>query len=240
MEEIGVEGACVAVVQDGEVLMAEGFGWADRDNAVPMTAEYALPIGSSSKAFTATGVMMLAAEGKLDIDAPVRNYMPKFGLGDPDARDVTARDMLCHRTGLPRHDLFWITWRDIERSDLIFNRVRHLKANKPFRTKWEYNNHMFAAAGQLIEEVSGQPWEEFTIERIFKPLGMNSSFFWQDTPKDAKQPVLYKDVDDKRVPTDTEQTIAVGPAGAIRATITDMAQWLKFNLAKARSARSSC
>jgi len=234
LEEVGVEGAAVAIVKDGEVILAEAYGFADRENNIPLTIEHALPIGSSSKAFTATGVMMLASEGKLDIDKPIRDYMPRFSLDDPTARDVTTRDILCHRTGLPRHDLFWITWPDVGRDDLIFNRLRHLKANKPFRSKWEYNNHMFAAAGKLIEELSQQSWEDFTRERIFKPLGMTSSFFWQDKPTDIKQPVLYKDEDGKRVPCVSENVPALGPAGSIRATITDMAQWLKFNLAKGK------
>ena len=234
LEEMGVEGAAVAVVKDGEVLLAEGYGYADRENNVALTAEYAFPIGSSSKAFTATGVMMLAAEGKLDIDKPVRDYMPRFGLDDPAAIDVTARDLLCHRTGLPRHDLFWITWPDVERDDLIFNRVRHFKANKTFRSKWEYNNHMYAAAGRLIEEVSGKSWEDFTRERIFAPLEMTSSFFWQDDRTDIKQPVLYKDQDGKRVPCETERVTAMGPAGSIRAPIADMANWLLFNLSRGK------
>ena len=239
LEEIGVEGAVVTIVKDGEVLLSEGYGYADRDKSIPMTTEYALPIGSSSKAFTATGVMMLASEGKLDIDKPVREYMPRFSLDDPVARDVTARDLLCHRTGLPRHDLFWITWPDIDRDDLVYNRQRYLKANKTFRSKWEYSNHMFAAAGKLIEEISQKSWEDFTRERIFAPLGMNSSFFWQDDRSDIKQPVLYKDKDGKRVPCDSERVTALGPAGSIRSTIGDMAQWLKFNLAKGKAGENA-
>ena len=234
LEVIGGEGVAVAIVKDGEVILAEGYGYADRDNEIPMTADTAMPIGSSSKAFTSTGVMMLASEGKLDIDRPVREYMPRFNLDDPAAYAVTTRDMLCHRTGLPRHDLLWITWPDVERDDLIYNRLEHLKANKPFRTKWEYNNHMFAAAGKLIEELSGISWEEFTKERIFAPLGMTSSFFWQDERPDIKQSVLYKDEDGKRVPCKTERVPALGPAGSIRSTVTDMAQWLKFNLARGK------
>jgi len=234
LKEIGAEGVSIAVVKDGETLLAESYGFADRDNKVKLTSEFALPIGSSSKAFTATGVMMLASDGKLDIDKPVRDYMPRFALDDPETRDVTARDLLCHRTGLPRHDLFWITWPDVDRDDLVYNRHRYLKANKPFRSKWEYNNHMFAAAGKLIEEVSGMSWEEFTRERIFAPLGMKSSFFWQDERSDIKQPVFYKDQGRRRVPCESEKATALGPAGAIRASITDMAQWLKFNLAKGK------
>jgi CubicO group peptidase (beta-lactamase class C family) len=234
LEEVGVEGATVAIVKDGEVILAEAYGYADRENNIAMTKEYALPIGSSSKAFTALGVMMLASEGKLDIDKPVREYMPRFCLEDPAARDVTARDLLCHRTGLPRHDLFWITWPGVERDDLVYNRHRHLKANKTFRSKWEYNNHMYAAAGKLIEEITQKSWEDFTRERIFKPLGMTSSFFWQDDPSDIKQSVLYKDKDGKRTPCESERVTALGPAGSIRATITDMARWLKFNLARGK------
>jgi CubicO group peptidase (beta-lactamase class C family) len=234
METLCAEGAAVAVLKDGEVLLAEGYGFADKENNVPLTNEYALPIGSSSKAFTATGLMMLAGEGKIDIDKPVREYMPRFGLKDHGAGEATARDLLCHRTGVPRHDLFWITWEDIGRDELIYQRLKHFQPNKPFRSLWQYNNHMYAAIGKLIEELSGKSWEEFTRERIFKPLGMTSSFFWQDEPDNIKQPVLYKNKDGQNIPCRTERVTAMGPAGSIRSTVTDMAQWLKFNLAKGK------
>lgn len=234
LEAFHVEGTAIAVVKDGETIFLEGIGLADRERNVPMTPDHVLPIASTSKAFTATGVALLVDEGKIDLDLPVREYMPDFALKDPVASDaVTARDLLCHRTGLPRHDLLWITWQDIPRDELVFKRVRHLPPNQSFRNVWQYQNHMYAAAGCLTERVSGKSWENFTRERIFQPLNMKSSAFGQDG-LNPTQPysVLYKEnkqgVNEICKP---ESVACVGPAGDIQSTARDMAEWVKFNLA---------
>jgi CubicO group peptidase (beta-lactamase class C family) len=233
LETFKVEGAAVAVVKDGETVLLDGFGWADKDKKTAMTADHVLPIASTSKAFTATGVALLADEGKLDLDTPVREYMPDFGLSDPVASNaVTARDLLCHRTGLPRHDLLWITWEDIPRDELIFKRVRHLPASKSFRSEWQYQNHMYAAAGCLTERLSGMSWEDFVRARIFKPLGMTASSFGQDERDPAQAyAVLYnKNKADESEECQPESVACVGPAGSIRSTARDMEKWLRFNL----------
>ncbi|MDR3120918.1 MAG: serine hydrolase [Clostridiales bacterium] len=231
-----VPGVAVAVVKDGETILAEGYGLANIEAAENMTAEHVMPIGSSSKAFTATGAAMLVSEGKLALDTPVRAYMPRFSLSDPvAAQSATTRDLLCHRTGLPRHDLLWITWPDVERDELMFERLPHLGASAPFRSIWQYNNHMFGVAGRLIAELTGKSWETFTRERLFAPLGMRKSSFWQDAPDgEQKYATLYKEKDGAAAPCATECVPAVGPAGAIRSTVNDMARWLKFNLARGK------
>lgn len=234
IKAFGVEGTAIAVVKDGKTVLLDGFGFADRDKKVKMTADHVLPIASTSKTFTATSVAMLADEGKLDLDSPVREYMPDFALNDAVASNaVTARDLLCHRTGLPRHDLLWITWEDIPRDELVFKRIRHLPANKSFRSVWQYQNHMYAAAGCLVERISGKSWEDFVSERIFAPLGMKSSSFGQDKNDPAQKfSVLYKqDKEKKNVECKPESVACVGPAGSIRSTARDMAEWLKFHLA---------
>ena len=233
LETMKLEGVSIAVVKDGETIVLDGFGYADRDKKIPMTGDHVLPIASTSKAFTATSVALLADEGKLDIDLPVREYMPDFALYDPIASNaVTARDLLCHRTGMPRHDLLWITWEDIPRDELVFKRLRHLPNNKSFRSVWQYQNHMYAAAGCLVERLSGKSWEDFVRERIFSPLGMKSSSFGQDMkdPSLAFSVLYKKDKDGKNEECQPESVACVGPAGSIRSTARDMAEWLKFNL----------
>lgn len=242
LEAFQVEGVSAAVIKEGETILLDGFGYADRDKQLPMTAGHVLPIASTSKAFTATSVALLADEGKLDLDRPVREYMPGFGLKDPAANnEVTARDLLCHRTGLPRHDLLWITWPDIPRDDLIFERVRHLPPNKPFRSVWQYQNHMYAAAGCLVERISGKSWEDFVRARIFEPLNMKTSSFGQDE-KDPAQAfsVLYKkNKEGKNEECQPESVACVGPAGSIRSTARDMVEWLKFNLSGGKAGETA-
>ncbi|GHU74917.1 penicillin-binding protein [Clostridia bacterium] len=236
LQLMNVAGAAVSIIEDGEVVFSGGYGYADTDKQIPMTADTVLPIGSSSKAFTATAVMSLSADKKLDIDKPVREYMPSFALHDPIAsQHATTRDLLCHRTGMPRHDLLWISWKDAERAELVEKRLPHLKENKSFRSKWEYNNYMFAAAGLLIEKITGQSWEDYVSEKIFKPLGMNDTS--PMTPLEGK-PVaqLYRINKETQAnePIASMPLKAIGPAGSIQSTASDMAQWIKFNLNKGK------
>lgn len=238
LETMKVEGVAIAVVKDGETILLDGFGFADRDKNSPMTCDHVIPIASTSKAFTATSVALVADEGKLDLDTPVREYMPDFALYDPIASNaVTARDLLCHRTGLPRHDLLWITWEDIPRDELVFKRLRHLPNSKSFRSVWQYQNHMYAAAGCLVERLSGKSWEDFVRERIFSPLGMKASAFGQDDRDPSRDySILYKkNKDKKNEECEPESVVCVGPAGSIRSTARDMAEWLKFNLSGGKS-----
>ena len=109
MADWKVPGAALAVVQDGKVALVEGFGQRDLDANLPVTPATQFLIGSITKSFTATAVALLHNEGRLDWTKPVRDHMPEFRLHDAVATDrVTVRDLLCHQTGLPRHDWVWM------------------------------------------------------------------------------------------------------------------------------------
>ena len=238
LKEMNVEGFSVSIVKDAETIYTGGFGFADSGTKEKMTDGHIMPIGSSSKAFTATGAIMLADEGKVDLDAPVREFMPRFRLSDPEASaSATLRDLLCHRTGLPRHDLLWICWGEVSRDELIFKALPHLPSSKSFRSVWQYQNFMYAASGCAIEKLSGKSWEDFTRERIFVPLAMGESAFLTDDRESGKRySVLYKpDKDGKNEPCVPEKAQMIGPAGSIASNARDMAQWLKFNLAKGKA-----
>jgi CubicO group peptidase (beta-lactamase class C family) len=240
MERMNVPGAAVAVVENGKPVFSKAFGYANLTRKKALKEEHLLPIGSSSKAFTATAVVMLAADGALDLDAPIRNYMPEFELFDPFAsREATPRDLLCHRTGLPRHEPMWMDWSDMRRDDLIKNRLKHLKPNKPFRSLWQYQNHMFVALGYLIERVSGKPWEDFVVKRIFKPLGISDySFRYPDKDPEGRYAKLYTP-DDEGVNRVNEplRFDAMGPAGSIILPIGELSKWLAFNLSGGKAGR---
>ncbi|WP_202710349.1 serine hydrolase [Sporosalibacterium faouarense] len=233
MTELNVPGAQVAIVKDGEVIYSEAFGYANLDKKILMTKEHILPIGSSSKSFTATAAVMLANDGKLDLDEPIRTYMPEFKLYDSIATyQATPRDLLCHRTGIPRHDLMWFNWNDLERKDLALNRISHLKNSIPFRSGWQYQNQMFAMIGYLIEKISGKTWEEFVEEKIFEPLGIKEYSFQIPYPDNSgKYARLYTPNKDG-VNEENEPLVidALGPAGSINTTIDELAKWIIFNL----------
>ena len=242
MKRLNVPGASIAVTKGGKLLFSKAFGYADLEKQVKMETTTLLPIGSSSKSFTAAAAVMLAGDGKLDLDKPIRTYMPEFDLADPiAAREATARDLLCHRTGLPRHDLMWIDWDGLTRKELVEKRIRHLQPSKPFRSAWQYQNHMFATMGYLIERVSGKPWEDFVRDRIFKPLGINSYGFKADY-ESAKQSYarLYSPDDDKVNKENPPLLIdAIGPAGSIHSTAEQVAKYVRFMLNKGKAGKKA-
>lgn len=233
MVEMNVPGAQVAIVQHGEVIYSKAFGYANLEREIPLTPGHILPIGSSSKSFTATAIAMLVHDGKLDFDTPIRTYMPEFELADPVATlQATPRDLLCHRTGLPRHDMMWFNRNDLDRKDLAENLIRHLPANTPFRSRWQYQNPMYAVLGHLIERVSGLPWERFIEERIFAPLGIQEYSFRIPYPDESgKYASLYtpdgEGVNQENVPLIID---AMGPAGSINLPADELAKWVAFNL----------
>ena len=225
-----IPGLSIAVVQDGKVIYAKGFGFRDVENKLPVTTDTLFAIGSVSKSFTSLIFGTLNDEGKVEWDSPVRTYLPTFQIDDPIATDhATPRDLFSHRTGLPGHDLIWYS-SNFSRED-IYNRLKYLKSNKGFRAGYEYCNLMIMTMGYLEGHVANTSWEDLVSTRIFQPLGMNeSNFSVVDSQKssDFAQPYsLKKDVVTK-VPF--KNIDAIGPAGSINSSINDMSHYLIFQL----------
>lgn len=230
-----VPGLAVAIVKDGEVVFAQGFGKRDVEHNLDVTPRTIFPIGSATKAFTTMSLALLSDQGKLDWDRPVKEYIPTFKLYDTFATErMTPRDLVCHRSGLPRHDLMWYG-SPFSRKE-IFDRLQYLEPSKDFRTIWQYQNLMYMTAGYLVEQVSGQSWEDFVKEHIFEQLGMSSSIF--DTTQaqqtaDFSLPYRKKDDEARLMPFYGEQW-AVGPAGSIVSCIDDMSKWIQLHLKKGK------
>jgi CubicO group peptidase (beta-lactamase class C family) len=234
MAEWKVPGMAVAIIKDGKVIYAEGFGFRDVEQGLKVTPHTIFPIGSCSKAFTAADVGILVDEGKVGWDEPVRTYLPDFKLQDEYASaHATPRDLLCHRTGLPRHDLMWIGGQ-FSRQEL-YDRVRYLEMNKELRTTWQYQNLMFMTAGYLVGKVDSSSWEEFTQKRILDPLGMKETNFSVGlTQKTADFSQPYMEIKGKIERVPYRDITAVGPAGSINSNVLDMAQWVLMNLGKGK------
>ena len=220
----------VAIVQDGEVILADGFGFADQAKQRKADANTLFAIGSSSKAFTATGVAMLVEAGQIEWDKPVINYLPDFKLMDDFAtREMTAVDLLSHQSGLPRHDLMWYG-SGFSRQE-IYERLRYLPPNKSFRSAWQYQNLMYLTAGILIERTSGQSWEDYTRQHIFQPLGMsNTTFFFESASQNEQVATPYRKQEENVIPIPHRDIRAIGPAGSIYSNAQDMAKWVQFHL----------
>jgi len=230
LAEFQIPGASVAVVQDGKIIYAKGFGYRDVEKKLPVTPDTLFAIGSISKSFTSLIFGTQNDEGKVDWDKPVRDYVPAFKLNDPIATDhATAKDLLSHRTGLPGHDVVWYT-SDFSREDL-FHRVQYLKPNKEFRYGYQYCNLMIMTMGYVEGQVAHTTWEDLVRTRIFQPLGMTTSNFSvadsQKTPDFAQPYSMKKDVVTK-VPF--KNIDAIGPAGSINSSANEMAHYAVFHL----------
>lgn len=234
MADWKVPGIGIAVVRDGEVVLAEGYGLRDREQGLPVTADTVFAIGSSSKAFAAASVAIMVDDGKLEWDKPVRDYLPNFKLKDDFASErMTPRDLLCHRSGLPRHDLMW--YNSTATREQMIDRLRHLEPNRDFRAYWQYQNLMYMTAGYLAGKAAGTSWEEVVRTRIFEPLGMKTANFSVDESQQLPDFALpYKEKDDEVLKIDFRNITEVGPAGSINASVSEMAQWVRLQLAKGK------
>ncbi|HEY6411572.1 MAG TPA: serine hydrolase, partial [Ktedonobacteraceae bacterium] len=233
MQDWSVPGLALTIIKDNEVIYAQGFGLRDAAQNLPVTSQTLFPIASCTKAFSTAAMSILADQGKLDWDTPVRTYIPNFKLYDSLASErVTPRDLVSHRTGLPRHDLVWYNNTTATRQDL-FERLQYLEPTKDFRSFWQYQNLMYMAAGYLVETLSGQTWEEFVQQNIFQPLEMKRSNFdivrTSRKVDDYSHP--YKEIQDqvKEIPFYGAQE-AIAPAGAIVSNITEMSNWVLLHL----------
>ncbi len=221
-----VPGLAIAVVKDGEVIYARGFGNRDVEKGLPVTPRTLFAIGSCTKAFTTFVMGTLVDEGKLDWDTPVRTYLPGLRMSDPIATEsITPRDLVTHRSGLPRHDLAWYNTRLTGKD--VFARLAHFEPTEPLRAKFQYNNMMFMLAGYLVEKVDGRPWEEAVRARIFGPLGMDSSnFSVLDSQKSDDFARPYDEQEGKVRVIPFRDITSVGPAGSINSSVAEMARWV--------------
>jgi CubicO group peptidase (beta-lactamase class C family) len=232
MRDWGVPGMAMAIVKDDEVVYLRGFGTRTIGRDEPVDEHTSFAIASTTKAFTATAVALLVDEGKLRWDDPVSLHLPAFRVDAAPglAAELTVRDLLSHRTGLPTADVLW--YASGASRDAVVRRMRYLRPDAPPRTRYQYNNNGYLLAGLIVERASGMPWGEFVRARILRPLGMDETLTGIQgldargnvaTPhlqvRDTVRPVPYRDFDN------------VGPAGTMNSSVHDMAKWIRLQLA---------
>jgi CubicO group peptidase (beta-lactamase class C family) len=237
MKDWKVPGLALAVIQGDKVTLLKGYGSRDLEKQLPVTPNTLFAIGSITKSFTVTALGMEMDEGKVDWDKPARDYLPTFKMYNADLTEqLTIRDLITHRSGLPRHDFVWYT-SDFSREDIV-SRLQYLEPSKPLRTTFQYNNIMFMTAGYIAGQLNGTSWEDAITERVFKPLQMTGTNFSEletQNSSDFGQP--YRKGSDlkaelKRIPFDAQcpNRCAMGPAGEINSNVTDMSKYLLFHL----------
>jgi CubicO group peptidase (beta-lactamase class C family) len=224
-----VPALAIAVVKDDSVVFAKGYGVLQKGMSQPANEHTRFAIGSTTKAMTSASLAMLVDEGKLKLDDPVTKYIPELQLYDPwVTRELTIRDLLTHRSGLPGTDLFWASGWNYSQADVI-HRLRYIQPTASFRSEWQYHNVMYALNGLIIERVSGMPWEQFVKTRIFTPLGMNETepLVSMITGK-PNVAVPHALINDSVAVVPIRSTDGVASAGSVWSSVWDMAKWMKF------------
>ena len=234
LQDWEMPGLALAIVKDDAVVLSKGYGVRELGQPTPVDERTVFAIGSVTKAFTAAALGMLVDEGKLNWDDPVTEHLPAFQLYDPYVtREITLRDLLTHRSGLPRGDLIWIG-SDFDRAEIL-RRLRYLPPRWSFRSHYGYQNILYLAAGQVVAAVTGQSWDEFVRERIFAPLGMTNSSTSVTALADAANVATpHADVDGRIRPVPYRNIDCIAPAGAINSNVADMTQWIRMLLADGR------
>lgn len=221
-------GFAVSVVYKDKVIFAKGYGYRDVDKKLAVTPNTLFAIGSCTKAFTSALIGQLQKEGKVELDKPVTAYLPTLRFfNDQLSNQITVRDMMCHRTGLPRHDLSWYLFPTTR--DSLLQRIQYMEPSAPLRQRWQYNNFMFLTQGVLAEKLTGKSWEALINEKFFQPLGMKTSnLSVVDMPKSEDASLGYGVKKDSLIDKlDYFNIGGMAPAGSINSSVVDMANWVK-------------
>src|SRR5579864_3304026 len=177
MKTFDVPGLSVAIVKDGKVVLAKGYGVRELGDATPVDADTLFGIGSNTKAFTTAALATLVDAGKISWDDPVYQRLPGFQMYDPYvSHEMTIRDLLTHRSGmgLGEGDLLFWPHTTYSREDVIY-KLRFMKPQSSFRSHYAYDNLLYMTAGQIIPAVTGTSWDDYIRQHIFAPLGMSHS-----------------------------------------------------------------
>ena len=241
METFTVPGLSVAIVKDGKVVLARGYGVRRLGDPTPVDANTRFGIASNTKLFTATALALLVEEGKIKWDQPVITYLPGFAMSDPYVtHELTVRDLLVHRSGLGLGggDLLWWPPSTYSRKE-IARRIRYIPLATSFRSSYAYDNVLYLVAGELIEAVSGQSWEDFVRDRILRKVGMTGSDVRSGAAGQGNIAGTHAEVNDTVRPVSPFAGDNTNPAAGIMAGAADMAKWMLVQLDSGRVADGS-
>ncbi|HZD52042.1 MAG TPA: serine hydrolase [Woeseiaceae bacterium] len=238
----GVPGMAIAIVERGEVTLARGYGVKKLGLRDRVDADTIFPTGSTGKAFTVAALAILVDRGRIDWDDAVIEHMPWFRMYDPwVTREITIRDLLVHRSGLGlgAGDLMFVPRTNLTRRESV-ERLRYIKPATSFRSAYAYDNVLYMAAGQLIEEVAGKTWEDFVADEVLRPAGMLNSTTDDDDRfatanrawPHARLNGAFRGLGDQEV-LDERDVLGrnSAPAGGLAISANDMARWLLVQLA---------
>ncbi len=231
MTQWQVPGLAVAIVKDGKVVLARGYGVRELGKPERVDSATIFDIGSNTKAFTAAALGTLVSSGKLSWDDHVVDYVRPFRLSSPYiTAEITLRDLLTHDSGYCDPGM-WYTSDDTA----VIERLRYQKPDYPFRTTFCYNNMLYLTASRFIPAVTGEPWDRYIAEHVFAPLDMRSTVTMEAQVAAAPNVAMpHGMVDGKVVPIHRywpHDMDIISPVGGIYSSAEDMSHWLLMLLA---------
>lgn len=233
MKTFDVPGMGIAIVKDGKVVLAKGYGVKKMGEPAPVDENTLFGIGSNTKAFTTAALATLVDAGKISWDDRVYERLPGFEMYDPYvSHEMTIRDLLTHRSGmgLGEGDLLFWPHTTYTRAEIIY-KLRFMKPQSSFRSRYAYDNLLYMTAGQIIPAVTGKSWEDYVREKILLPLGMkNTNLTTEDFKPGVDYATPHSKVDGKLQPIEPHALDNAAPAGSINSSAADMAKWMLLQL----------
>jgi CubicO group peptidase (beta-lactamase class C family) len=231
LKKTGVPGLSVAVVHQDQVVYLKGFGTRQAGKEGPVGPDTVFQLASVSKPLASTVLAALVGEGVIGWDDRVIDRDPCFRLYDPwVTREVTLRDLLCHRSGLPDHAGDLLEDLGYGRAEVL-RRLRYQKPGSSFRSRFAYTNFGYTAAAVAAARAAGKPWEDLAAEKLYRPLGMRSTTSrFADYVAAGDRAHLHVRVEGKWAPRYVRDPDAQSPAGGASSTARDLAQWLRLQL----------
>src|SRR3954470_16165192 len=230
-KEFGVPGVSVGVFHEG----VEHYGYAGVtcvENPLPVDEKTLFQFGSTGKTYTATAIMRLVEQGKVDLDAPVRTYLPDFTLRDEDvAKKVTVLQLLNHTAGW-EGDMMDNTGDGDDALEKYVARMERLQQVSPLGSTVSYNNASLAVAGLIIARICGTTYEQAIRDLLLDPLGLSLTFFFPNEIMTRRFAVGHKNADDGTITIARPGAMPRGnaPAGRMSATARDQIAWARFHL----------
>ncbi len=229
MADWEVPGLVTVVVKDGKVLFKKAYGVKNLESKAPVDEHTLFTMASTTKAIVCQALGILVDQGKLNWTDKVRDHLPYFQLSDPYiTEEARVQDLLTHNLGIEQADMLWAL--DSVSTKETLKRFALSKKGYPMRAGFDYNNVMYAVAGEVIQAVSGQHWTDFVTENIFKPVGMTDAVAKSaDIFKKGNYTTPYlNDLDDGIVQVDYNLSDQIGAAGMIWASLSDVTNYLKY------------
>jgi CubicO group peptidase (beta-lactamase class C family) len=232
MQRWKVPGMAVAIVKDGKIVLTRGFGVREEGKPGKVDEQTLFQIASNTKLFTATCLSELNSEKRLTLDDKVSKWIKDFRLFDSLAtRDVTVRDMLCHRIGFMTFQSDMLNWNcNLSRTDLIRN-MKNVKPVYGFRSRWGYCNMCYVTAGEIVHAVTDTTWEDFVKTRLFIPLKMNrTSVNYSMLESDTNAAAAHTVINDTIIKINHANIDNIGPCASVNSCVKDLANWLLMQL----------